>query len=62
MSDMFGINCFRPFRANVLVLHSNRALPCFAAIAPLGHFEVQDNSLINHIITGNAPDVRLFTL
>ena len=49
-SDMSGIDCFRPFRANVSVLHNNRALPCFAAIAPLGHSWAQYNSLINQLL------------
>jgi len=52
---MFGIDCFRPFRAGVLALQNNRALPFFDATAPLGHSLVQNNALINKMINCSFP-------
>lgn len=44
-SGMFGIECFRPFRADVLTFEDNRASPCLISVAPLGL--VQNNLLID---------------
>lgn len=60
--DMFGIDCFRPFRAGVLALQNNRVLPFFDATAPLGHSLVQNNALINKMITCSFPLAKLFIL